>query len=223
MPSTVEAALILITLIAPGFIAVQVKNELIPYRLPSAFHETSQAVILSAVIFPLWLVGGYLLQTRDQFIMAWHHPGVLPWWAMMVPILFITVIYFLVAPLTGIAYAIILIWRPHAAFGRWLLNRFGITTRYEEGPEVWDQVFGRRKEAPWVRVWFKDGTGIEGVMRSAGFSPASRQLYLSSLKGTPNSLVRLGSSGTILEDLSAKQAEGIWIEIGSEVRMVEVF
>ncbi len=223
MPATLEAALILIVLIAPGFISTQVKNRLVPYRTPSAFEETVQAVILSAFMFPLWLLGGYLLRARDQLLMAWQHPVPLPWWAVVIPILAICLIYLVVAPLLGIAYALLLIKRPYAAVGHWLLTRLGITTRYEEGPEVWDQVFGRREVRPWVRVWFKDGTAIEGVVSAAGVSPASKQVYLSGIEGVPNSLVRLDAEGAIVEDLSGGQAEGVWIEVGSEVRRVEVF
>ena len=88
---------------------------------------------------------------------------------------------------------------------------------------MWDQVFGRREVTPWVRVWFKDRSAVEGVITYAGVSPASRQLYLSGVSGVPNSLVRLDPNGAVVEDLSEKQGEGIWVEIGAEVLMVEVF
>ena len=62
---------------------------------------------------------------------------------------------------------------------------------------------GGRDVTPWVRVWFKDRTAIEGVV--------------------PNSLVRLDVNGAVVEDLSEKQGEGIWVDVGAEVQMVEVF
>lgn len=222
MPTTAEAALILIVLIAPGFISTLVKNALVAYRTPSAFQETVQAVILSVVMLPLWLVGGYLFRAREQFVMAWHHPVPVPLWAVGLSIAAICLIYFIVAPLLGIAYALILIKRPHVAVGNWLLKKFGVTTRHERGPEVWDQVFGQRSEAPWVQVWFKDGSKFEGVIKHAGISPASKQLYLSGMEGVPNSLMRSDAHGTVY-DLSGTQAEGVWIEIGPEVQSLVVF
>ena len=39
----------------------------------------------------------------------------------------------------------------------------------------------------------------------------------------PNSLLRLDANGAVVEDLSEKQGEGVWVEIGAEVLMVEVF
>ena len=50
-----------------------------------------------------------------------------------------------------------------------------------------------------------------------------RQLYLSGVSGVPNSLVRLDANGAVVEDLSEKQGEGVWVEIGAEVLIVEVF
>ena len=59
MPTTLESGLVLLVLLAPGFIAVRVKNSLLPYRPPSAFQETVEAAILSALVLPVWLVFGW--------------------------------------------------------------------------------------------------------------------------------------------------------------------
>ena len=56
MPGTVEAALILLVLAGPGFIASRLLNSLVAYRLPTAFQETTQAIVFSAVLVPLWLM-----------------------------------------------------------------------------------------------------------------------------------------------------------------------
>jgi hypothetical protein len=223
MPTTVEAVLILLVLIAPGFIAMQVRNRLTSYRLPSPFQETVQAVILSTIMLPLWLIGGYLPRAREQFLIDWHRQAYLPSWSVVIPLVAICLVYFVVAPLVGITYTLIQLKRPHVAFGRWILRRFNINIPSGEGPEIWDEVFGRRDTAPWVRVWFKDGSGIEGIVKHVGVSPASRQLYVVEDSEIPNSLVRLDSHGHTLEDLSAINAEGVWIDIGSEVQRVEVF
>jgi hypothetical protein len=57
MPGTVEAALVLIVLAGPGFIASRFLNGLVAYRTPTAFRETTQAVVLSAVLVSVWLLG----------------------------------------------------------------------------------------------------------------------------------------------------------------------
>ena len=60
------------------------------------------------------------------------------------------------------------------------------------------------------------------ILKYGIVSPAGRQLLLVSLPGVPESLIRLDSTGAILEDLTAR-AEGVWAEIGSEVLFVEIF
>lgn len=224
MPTTVESLLIVVVLIAPGFIANQVRSSLVPYRVPSALQETIRAIVLSAVMIPAWLAfTPSLLRSRDQFLLLWRESSSLPWWAVAIPLGVMVVVYFLVAPAVGVLDAVLQVTRPHARMAHWLLRKIGVTTRYEAGPEVWDQVFGHRETQPWVRIWFKNGMAIEGVIKHAGTSPATKQLYLTGLKGVPNSLVRLDAEGTVIEDLSAKEGDGIWVEIGSEVFMVEIF
>lgn len=66
MPTTLESALVLLVLLAPGFIAVRIKNSLLPYRPPSAFQETVEAAILSALLLPVWLVFGWRSSMRDN-------------------------------------------------------------------------------------------------------------------------------------------------------------
>lgn len=89
-------------------------------------------------------------------------------------------------------------------------------------PEVWDSVFSRER-APWVRVVFKNGTAVEGLARFAGLSPAAKQLCLVPWPGVPESLVRLDAEGAVVEDLTARAGEGIWLEIGTEVLFIEIF
>jgi Family of unknown function (DUF6338) len=98
----------------------------------------------------------------------------------------IVLIYFMLAPLLGIAYALLDTYRPHVRLARAVL---GATLGSEAEPEVWDRLFSGRDEKPWVRVWFKNGSGIGGVVRSAGLSPSGRQLCLVPSQGVQESLV----------------------------------
>ena len=71
MPTTLESALVLLILLAPGFIAVRVKNALLPYRVPSAFQETVEAAILSVFPLPVWLFFGWrFLKARNHLILT---------------------------------------------------------------------------------------------------------------------------------------------------------
>ena len=54
MPATLEAVFVLLVFLAPGFIAVRVKNSLLPYRIPSAFQEAVEAVVASTILLPVW-------------------------------------------------------------------------------------------------------------------------------------------------------------------------
>jgi hypothetical protein len=71
LPTTLESALVLLILLVPGFIAVRVKNSLLPYRLPSAFQETVEAALLSVFPLPVWLLFGWrLLRARHDLILT---------------------------------------------------------------------------------------------------------------------------------------------------------
>lgn len=227
MPATVEAALVLIVLVGPGFIASRLLNSLVPYRAPTAFQETTQALVFSAVMVPIWLMAARpLLSSRNAFLAAWRDhetASQLPWWAVGMPVLVLMLVYFVAAPTLAIAWALLVRKRPHIRFAGWLLERLGSKLRYAEGPEVWDEIFGADEVQKWVRVTFKDGTAVEGLLIGAGLSPSGRQLHLSGLAGIANSLTVLNSDGRVVDDLSARQVEAIWIEIGSEVRRVDVF
>src|SRR6266496_2696408 len=91
MPAGVEAALVLIVLAGPGFIASRMLNSLVPYRTPTAFQETTQAIVFSAVLIPIWLMAARpLLAARNAILAVWRdqqRATELPWWAILMPIL----------------------------------------------------------------------------------------------------------------------------------------
>jgi hypothetical protein len=105
MPGTLEAALVLIVLAGPGFIASRLLNSLVAYRTPTAFHETTQALVISAVTVPVWLMAARpLLVARNAMLSVWReeqHASQLPWWAIWMPIVIFAVVYFGAAPLIG--------------------------------------------------------------------------------------------------------------------------
>jgi hypothetical protein len=227
MPGTVEAALVLIVLAGPGFVASRLLNSLVPYRMPTAFQETAQAVILSAVMVPVWLVFAKpLLAARNEVLAVWsqqHQAAQLPGWAIWLPILIFGLVYFIAAPCVATLWAILIRRRPHVRAAQAILRLASVTIRSDEGPEVWDDLFVHGDQQRWVRVTFKDGTAVEGCLMSAGVSPASRQVQLSGLRGVVNSLTLLDVDGAVVRDLNAQDVAALWIDVNADVRRVDVY
>jgi len=73
----------------------------------------------------------------------------------------------------------------------------------------------------WARVWFKDRTGLEGVVGRISTSPGPHQIYLTTLEGAPDTLLRLGPDGAVTADLGAQGALGVWVDLASDIRCVE--
>lgn len=236
MPTSVEAVLVLIVVVSPGFIAVAIKNGFIPYRQPSAFQETVESVLLSTLLLPVWAsFARPLFGARDAVVGAWSRGANVEVAAVAKAFVPVLIIYFVFAPLLGIGYGFLRRFRLQAAIanttltaGRVLWRKLGGRGSNEApyligaGPEVWDDVIDSDlSNTPWVRVWFKDGSGLEGVLRRISTSPAPHQLYLTTLEGSPATLLRLAPDGSVAADLGAQGAQGVWIEVASDVRSIE--
>jgi hypothetical protein len=107
MPAGIEAALVLIVLAGPGFIASRFLNSLVPYRPPTAFQETTQAIVFSSVLVPLWLLFiRPLLASRNVIVAVWldqQNAARLPGWAIAMPVLVFVLVYFVAAPAAAVA------------------------------------------------------------------------------------------------------------------------
>ena len=227
MPGTVEAALILLILAGPGFIASRLLNGLVAYRLPTAFQETTQAIVFSAVMVPVWLIFTRpLLASRNAMLAVWRdqqYASELPWYAIWMPIAVFGLVYFVAAPIVAVIWAVIARRGLHIRAAQWLLRRVGLAVRYDEGPEVWDEIFANDDRQRWLRVTFKDGRAVEGILVGAGVSPAARQVQLSGVAGVANSLAVLDETGAVVEDLATRNVEAVWIDVGAEVRRIDVY
>lgn len=219
MPATLEAIFVLLVFLAPGFIAVRVKNSLLPYRIPSAFQEAVEAAVASATLLPVWWIFGWrLLDARRHLLEVASKHTPLEVLGVGLPLLgVVALVYFVFSPLVGIGYALIQAHQPYMRLAHKVLpNTMGATP-----PEVWDRLF-RGDERPWVIVWFKnDGGGIGGTALFAGVSPSGRQLFLAPTD-EENSLVRFKADRSIAHDLSSR-ARGVWIDVNAEVLCIEVF
>lgn len=56
-----------------------------------------------------------------------------------------------------------------------------------------------------------------------GADRLGRQLFLVPLPGVPESLVRLDADGSVVENLTARAVEEMWVDISPEVLFVEIF
>jgi len=221
LPATVEAVFVLLVFLVPGFIAVQVKNSLLPYRIPSAFQEAAEAVVASTILLPVWWVFAWrLLHARAHVLEAIATGGSIDVIGVGAPVAgVIALVYFVLSPAVGIAYALVQTHRPYVRLARMVLPN---AVSSEAQPEVWDRLFSGEEEQPWVIVWFRTHGAIGGAVRLAGVSPSGRQLLLGPTQGEPESLVRFNQSGIIVQDLTEK-TEGVWIEIGPEVLRIDIF
>jgi hypothetical protein len=160
-----------------------------------------------------------LLHARYRILETWTRQTPLDVLGIGLPVAgVIALIYFLLGPLLGIAYALLHTYQPHVRLARAV---FGHTLGSDSEPEVWDRILSGRDEMPWVRVWFKNGSAIGGVVGSAGLSPSGRQLCLVPSQGVQRSLVHFDQAGLVIEDLAGR-AEGVWLDIGPEVLRVEI-
>jgi Family of unknown function (DUF6338) len=221
MPATLEAVFVLLVFLAPGFIAVRVKNSLLPYRIPSAFQEAVEAVVASTILLPVWWIFAWrLLHARAHLLEAAAKGSPVDVLGVGAPLAgVIVVVYFVSSPLVGIGYALMQIHRPYVRLARLILPN--VVGTYAQ-PEVWDRLFSVEDERPWVIVWFKSHGAIGGTVQFAGVSPSGRQLFLAPVPGEPESLVRFNQAGMIVEDLTDK-TNGVWVDVGAEVVRVEIF
>jgi Family of unknown function (DUF6338) len=222
MPATLEAVFVLLVFLAPGFIAVRVKNSLLPYRIPSAFQETVEAAVASTVLLPVWWIFAWrLLHARAHIIdAATKHTAVdvLGVGAPLVGV--VALVYFVCSPALGILYALVQTYRPYARLA-WAFMPSALPG--DTLPDVWDRLFSEEDERPWVVIWFKNAAGaIGGLVQYAGLSPSGRQLFLVPLEDVPQSLVRFDKDGAIVEDLTP-DTDGIWVDVNAEVLWIEVF
>jgi hypothetical protein len=179
------------------------------------------------VLVPIWLVFiKPLLASRNAVLHAWQdqqQASAVPAWAIYMPILVFASVYFVAAPLVAVFWAAFTRSRPHIRLAQRLLRRVGAAAGSDEGPEVWDELFGTSDDQRWIRVWFKTGKALEGVLVGAGVSPAAKQLHLAGLADVPNSLTLLHEDGSVFRDLAQDGVESVWIDVTAEVVRVEMY
>ena len=226
MPTDVKALMVLAFFIAPGFVAVLVKNRLVPFSTPSPFRETVESVILSIVHAPIWIVlSPFIARVRPDIAAFASGTGSVAladtgWLLGIVLFVFLGT-----APLTGALYAVFLRNNLYPrVFGK-IAEALGIFTKTGGAPEIWDALFARNEQW-WVAIRFRDGSGYYGLSGEVSVSPSDRQIYLVPAEApTPTpSQYRFGAQGELLEDLTQAPGsqKGVWVRISDQVAGIEI-
>jgi hypothetical protein len=220
MPGTVEALLIALVFVMPGFVAVRTREWLVPPVAKSdALQITLRSVTVSLLFLPLWIFSAPdLLELRRHVsdIIATGaassplmHRGVLPFFAVA-----------LVLPMCGgIVWAVGYWqdWYPKL-FGR-LLPRLGIPAPSRGvGGDLWDRTWLNNKRTLWLTVHTKDGPTYVGRGIEFGYSGQGRDLLLGDDSRTYD------GNWNLIRDMSESGAGGVGVWVpAAQIVTIELY
>jgi len=219
MPSTVEALLIAVVFVMPGFILVRTREWFVPPVAKSdALSLTLTSITVSLAFVPLWLAAATdLLDVRHRLVAAaagagapsvlLTHRGV---------VVFFTLSLLLPASagfLAGIVYW--QDWYPRLA-GR-LLPKVGIPAPSRGvGEDMWDRLWLNLRRQVWLTIYTKDGPVYVGRGVEFGYTSQGRD-------------VRLGDDTRVYDDkwnpiqnTRDGGGVGVWIPAG-QIVSIEIY
>ena len=178
MPGTLEAVIILVLLVAPGFLCSRLITTEIPRPFISEGHSLFLALIFSILIhviilpFTVSVAPEFFsfkagLQNLSQTKSAELNTVVVIW---LVSVLFIV-------PLV-VAYGLSAVWKSNWA--QPILERFGLSI-VQLTPQAWDWFFITQRDGCWIVAELEDGTLVGGEYAKDSFvslSPHSPDLFL---------------------------------------------
>jgi len=216
MPATLEALLIVLVFVMPGFITVRTKETLVPsVGKPEALQITLRSITASLLYLPLWLVtAGDLLELRRHLLRLVEAPAVVP------PVPGRPVLtFFMLTLILPIAMGVI--W----AIGSWndwypriaerTHPRLGLRPPSRGvGEDLWDKLWLNRLNQPWLTVYMKDGRVYIGRGIEFSQSTYGRDLVLG-----PET--KMFKDGEQKKDLTASDGEAVWIP-AAEVSSIDI-
>jgi hypothetical protein len=180
MPPTVEALLIAVVFVMPGFLFVRTREWFVPPVAKSdIFSLTLTSITVSLAFVPLWLVAAPdLLDLRHHLMVAFSSP------TATVPLSHHGVIAFFALSLllpvgTGFVAAIAYWqdWYPRLA-GRFL-PRVGIPVPNRGvGEDTWDRLWLNSRRQRWLTIRTKDGPIYVGRGIEFGYTSQGRDVLL---------------------------------------------
>lgn len=185
MPTSINALLIIVCFIMPGFIASRVFSYTYPSSEPSDARLTLSAITFSCLNYAVlsWLL-----------VLTWKHQ----WYASTAFLAFLTVLALLIAP---VVITLLLVKLVETTFVRRLRQAFNLP---HPVPKAWDYFF-RRGIPCWVIATLKSGRVIGGRYAADSFAssfPSAEDLYLEQMcdmtpEGTIAGLSQLSVGGII--------------------------
>jgi hypothetical protein len=216
MPATIDALVIVLVFIMPGFIVVRTKESLVPsVGKPEALQITLRSITASLLFLPLWLVAmPDLLLLRSRLIqLSQASAAVSPLSGR--PILTLFTVTLILPGAAGILWAIASWndWYPRVAEPIYL--KLGLRSPSRGvGEDLWDKLWLNRGQQPWLTVYLKDGRVYIG--RGIEFSQSSygRDLLL-------GSDTKMFKDAEEKKDLATSAGEAVWIP-ASEVSSIDI-
>lgn len=181
MPNTIEALIVIVLLVAPGFLAWQVLSA----RIPSVFRSNTHffvvsfqlSILVHLFISPLtYIWAGRVVELWQNFnkvsnIGRVEFDWLVFFWLMLV--LFVGPIF--------LAYILSSIWR--ANWSQSILSIIGLS-RVDLTPQAWDWFFLTEEKGCWIVAELNDGTKVGGEFGDNSFvsiSPHGRDIFLEKL------------------------------------------
>jgi hypothetical protein len=219
VPATVEALIIALVFVMPGFVAVRTREALLPgVAKADVLQLTLRSITVSLLFLPLWLIASPdLLDLRRRLAGAVEVTGT--------PAVAIgdrgVVIFFALAVVLPTAAGIIWAvgywqdWYPR--IGSHLLPRLGIPAPNRGvGEDLWDRLWLSARRQMWLTVYTKAGPIYFGRGVEFGYSSQGRDVYLGG-----DTRVYDGH-GTLVREMRAGGGVGVWIP-ASEVASIEIY
>jgi len=218
MPSTVEALLIAVVFVMPGFTLVRTREWLIPPVAKSdAFNLTLTSITVSLAFVPLWLAAAPdLLDVRLRLIAAaggeapsvpLTHRGIVAFFALS-----------LLLPVSAGVVAAVAYWQdwyPRAA-GR-LLPRVGIPAPSRGvGEDIWEKLWLNLQRQAWLTVHTKDGPIYTGRGVEFGYTSQGRDIRL----GDDTRVY--DKAWNLVQNTHDSGGAGVWIPAG-QIVSIEIY
>jgi len=220
MPSTVEALLIAVVFVMPGFILVRTREWFVPPVAKSdAFSLTLTSITVSLAFVPLWLAAAPdLLEVRHRLTTAaaggtgalsvpLTHRGVVAFFALS-----------LLLPVSAGFVAAIAYWQDwYPRVAARLLPRVGVPAPSRGvGEDIWEKLWLNFKRQRWLTVYTKDGPIYVGRGVEFGYTSQGRDMRL----GDDTRVY--DKAWNLVQNTRESGGAGVWIPAG-QIVSIEIY
>jgi Family of unknown function (DUF6338) len=218
MPATVEALLILLVFVMPGFVTVRTKETLVPtIGKAQPLDVTLRSITVSLLYLPLWLVfAPDLLSLRAGLSAAVQQPITRPDLVLDRGVVVFVALSVMIPGVIGTLWAVAYCNDWYLKATRHIYARLGIPSPHAGiGEDVWDRLWLNREGQPWLTVFMKDGRIYTGRGVEFSLSAYGKDLVLG-----PD-VKMFDKDGRLSRDLVESRSEGVWIP-AAEIASVDI-